>query len=85
METTNDSRARCPVCGGPAKDVQFFADTDTGIEDGSVEPITIRACENTACDAYHPAARQNMRRQPDLYPAVPVTAVVYPSVTGAAS
>jgi hypothetical protein len=60
MEPTNESAVRCPVCGGPAKDVQFFADDDAGIEGGTVEPIMIRACEDSACNAYHPAAQQNV-------------------------
>jgi hypothetical protein len=58
MEPTNESAVRCPVCGGPAKDVQFSV--HAGTEDGSVEPITICACENTACGAYHLAAKQNI-------------------------
>src|SRR5262249_15248684 len=45
MNTTDDSQVRCPVCGGPARDVQLYA-------------VTIRACESTACAGYHPAAEQ---------------------------
>jgi hypothetical protein len=41
-----------------AKDVTFFV--DAVIDDSAVEPVTIRTCENTACDAYHPAAQQNI-------------------------
>ena len=58
MNPTDESAVRCPICGGPAKDVQFFI--DAVIEDSAVEPVTIRACENMACDAYHPAAHQNI-------------------------
>jgi hypothetical protein len=55
MTSTNEPAARCPVCGGPAKDVEI----SVGLGDGAAEPITIRACRDAACDAYYPMARQN--------------------------
>ena len=55
MNATDESEVRCPVCGGPAKDVQFFVDAVK-----QDEPVTVRACENTACDAFHPAALQDI-------------------------
>jgi hypothetical protein len=55
MGSGNDSAVRCPVCGGPAKDVEI----SIGLGDGAVEPITIRACNDAACDAYYPSTRQH--------------------------
>src|SRR5262249_2682828 len=46
MEPSDESAVRCPVCGGPAKDVQFSVDTDTKGDGG--EQITIHACNDTA-------------------------------------
>jgi hypothetical protein len=55
MSVADESAVRCPVCGGPARELDFSV--DTGRRD---VPVTIRACLDTACDAYHPAAEQNI-------------------------
>jgi hypothetical protein len=65
MRVSYDPVVLCPVCGGPAKDLELFVDTSTGAfseqsqpEVCGYDPITIRACESIDCDAYHPAARR---------------------------
>jgi hypothetical protein len=55
MDPNDESAVRCQVCGGPARDLHFSV--DTGTHD---VPVTIRACLDTACDAYHSAAEQNI-------------------------
>jgi hypothetical protein len=55
MNPNDESAVRCPVCGGPARALQFSV--DTGTHD---VPVTIRACLDSACDAFHPAALQDI-------------------------
>jgi hypothetical protein len=54
MNGTNQGAA-CPICGGPARDVEV----SVGLGDGAADPIVIRACDNAACDAYYPTARHS--------------------------
>ena len=50
MTFTSEPAVRCPVCGGSATDVPV----SISVGDGAVEQITIRRCEDSACDAYYP-------------------------------
>jgi hypothetical protein len=54
MNATNEPAARCPVCGGPAREVQVFEP----FWRGAVEPVTIVACNDATCDAYVPVDRE---------------------------
>jgi len=51
MTPSDESVAQCPLCGGPADDVQVFVD----LWRGGVEPVSIVACKDPACDAYYPS------------------------------
>jgi hypothetical protein len=49
-ESVGQSAGRCPVCGGPATDVEVSID----FWRGGVEPLTICACKDVACEAHCP-------------------------------
>ena len=55
MNPNQESAVRCVVCGGLARELHFSI--DTGTHD---VPVTICACLDTACEAFHPAALQDI-------------------------
>jgi hypothetical protein len=54
--SVNGSPCRCPVCGGPANEVEVSID----FWRGGVEPLTIWACEDVTCEAHYPMVSHNL-------------------------
>jgi hypothetical protein len=55
-QSVNGSPCPCPVCGGPANEVEVSID----FWRGGVEPLTIWACEDVKCEAHHPMVSHNL-------------------------
>ena len=50
------SSSGCPVCGGPAEEVQVTID----FWRGGVEPATVWACQDLACEAHYSMVSRNV-------------------------
>jgi hypothetical protein len=46
----------CPVCGGPADEVEVSID----FWRGGLEPLTIWACHDAQCEAHYPMVTHNL-------------------------
>jgi hypothetical protein len=50
LHSVNGSSSGCPVCGGPADEIEVSMD----FWRGGVEPLAIWACADATCDAHYP-------------------------------
>jgi hypothetical protein len=56
LHSVNGSSSGCPLCGGLADEVEVSID----FWRGGVEPLTIWACQDAACEAHYPMVSHNL-------------------------